>query len=116
MYRMLNDKGFASILEVIVSSIIFMTAAVGFFSSVSMISPQGGSSTKKLEALYVGKQVAESLRSQVYGNIWAASADGPLDPYTKVSQTIGDFTVNYMLYDVPGMQLRRMIMNITYPD
>jgi len=115
MTKTLNKMGFASILEVIVSSIIFMIAAVGFFSSVSMLRPQATDSTKKLLALHTAKQVVDDLRAQVYGNMWT-NAGSPLRPGVLHQRTIGAYTINYILTDVPGMPLRQMVLNIQYPD
>jgi hypothetical protein len=115
MLKLMNNQAFASILEVIVSSIIFMTAAVGFFSAVSMLRPQAADSTQKLAALYVGKRVMDDLRSQVYGNLWNHPSSG-LRPGVLFTQTIGVYTVNYIVTNVPGMPLRRLDMNIQFPD
>ena len=113
MIKNINQEGFASILEVIVASIIFMTTAVGFFSAMTMLRPQGANSTKKLQALYVGKQVADKLRAQVYGNLWIG---GALDPAGGTrSQTIGAYTVNYTVTDV-NPYLRRLDMTVEYPN
>ena len=115
MKRLLNNNGFASILEVIVSSIIFMTAAVGFFTSVSMMRPQSNDSTKKLAALYAGRSVAEELRGEVYGNLWNHSSSN-LRPGVLHTRSVGIYTINYILTDDPNLSMRRLDMNIYYPD
>lgn len=122
MLKLLKNEGFASILEVIVASVIFVVTALGVFSSIAMVRSQGGGSTQTLEALYIGKRVMDDLRAQVYGNLWAA---GPLspggNPYTQ-TVTVGarTYTVTYNMVDVPGVAygayslLRRMDMMVQY--
>ena len=113
MLRLLKKDGFASIVEVVVASVIFVISAIGIFSSLAMLRPQGTASTKKLAALYAGKQVMDDLRGQVYGNMWTNPAS-PLYPSATISQTISSYTVSYYTVDVPGLQLRKMMMNVQY--
>jgi hypothetical protein len=121
MRHLTNNKGLASILEVIVSSIIFMTAAIGFFSSVSMLTPTATDSAKKLRALHAAKSVVDDLRAEVYGNLWT-HASSPLRPNVVHQRTVGVYSINYILTDVPNItnggvsMLRRMDMNVLYPN
>jgi len=115
MLKILKQEGFASLVEIIISSIIFIIAAFGIFSSISMLRPQGNLSTKRLEAAYIGKGIIDQLHAHLMGNTW----DDPtmnLYPGVVHSQTIGEFTVNYFTEDVPGLGLRKLHMNIEYPD
>ena len=122
MLKLLKNEGFASIVEVIVASVIFVITALGAFSSIAMMRSQGGGSTEALEAVYAGKFVMDDLRAQVYGNLWAGGVLSPTgNPYTQ-SVTVGakTYTVTYNMVDVPGHNygayslLRRMDMQVTY--
>jgi len=120
MLKLLRQEGFASILEVIVASVIFVVTALGAFSSIAMLRSQGGGSTRELEALYIGKRVMDDLRGQVYGNLWAS---GPLstvgNPYTQTI-TVGarTYTVTYSMVDTQVSSgypwTRRMDMTVQY--
>lgn len=115
MFKLLKQGGFASIMEVIVSSIIFIIAAFGIFSSISMIRPHGAESSKKLEAAYIGREVIDDIRGQVDARTW----DQPsslLATGVNRAETIGDFNVTWRLEDVPGMNLRKLEMKVEYPD
>ena len=116
MLKLLRKEGFASIIEVIVASVIFIFTALGAFSSIAMLRSQGGGSTKSLEALYIGKRVIDDLRAQVYGNMWAG---GPLSPSgNPYSQTITvgprTYTVTYNMVDIPNLWVRRLDMIVSY--
>ncbi|HLF18511.1 MAG TPA: hypothetical protein VI749_06405 [Candidatus Omnitrophota bacterium] len=114
MLKILKKEGFASIVEVIVASIIFLVTAFGIFAAISMLRPQGTTSIKRLEAVLAGKRVIDEIRADVYGNLWASGS--PLDTGTLYTQTIGSVTVNYYTADVPNLPLRKLYMNVSYPD
>ena len=104
-----------SFTEIIITAIIFTIAAFGILALVSLMRPTGVSSTRKLEAAYIGKQIVDRLRSQMDANTWHAM-DGPLRVGQTFSEQIGDYTVKYELADVPNMEARELIMTITWPD
>ena len=105
-----EKKGFASVIEVIITAIIFTFAAVGIFTALSSLRPHGADSARRLEAAYVGKQVVEELRSQVDARTWS-DANSLLSPGPH-SRTVGHYTINYYISDVPGLELREMQMNV----
>jgi len=116
MLKILKKEGFASILEVVVASVIFIITALGAFSSIAMIRAQGGGSTEGLEALYAGKRVMDDLRAHVYGNMWATGPLSPAgNPYSQII-TVGarQYTVQYNVVDVPNLWARRLDMIVTY--
>ena len=115
MFKQLKNKGFASVVEVIVTSVIFVLAAAGILTTVSMLRPQGEESGKKLEAAYIGKGIIDDLRGQIEQGTWTDDP-GPFAVNTLYVNTIGIYNVVYFLEDVPGMELRKMSMNITFPD
>ncbi|VAX34811.1 hypothetical protein MNBD_UNCLBAC01-1575 [hydrothermal vent metagenome] len=115
----LGKAGF-SILEVIISAVIFVIAVAGVLSSVSMLRPKGGASSKKLEATYTGKSIIDQLRSEVDAGTWDT---GNLQVGVDYTRTVGSHTVNYYLVDVPSgctsgvdCAARQMFMNIYYTE
>ena len=62
--RRINQKGI-SLVEVLVASVIFSVAALGMFSTLSMMRVSSDVSDKKLGAAYFGRQVLEELRAKV---------------------------------------------------
>ena len=116
MIRGLKEKGIASIVEVIVTAVVFVIAAAGIMSTVAMFRPQGKGSSLKIEAAYIGKGIIDDLRQQVNAEDWNNPASPLADiggPHPPIP--IGDHIVVYTITDVtPG--LRRLDMTITYPD
>ena len=114
MLKHLKSEGFASMTEVIIAAIIFAIAAAGVFTLLSTFRVQGRQSTHRLEAAYVGKSVIENLRSSVSAENWN-------DPNSSLAvgshqQAVGNFQIDYTLTDVPDLGVRRLTMNVTYPD
>lgn len=124
MLKIFRKKGFASIVEVIVTAVIFAIAAIGIFSTISMLRATSQGSVQdgggKLGAAYAGKRVLEDLRGKLDPAEWIANA-GPLGRGIMHTNIIGGYTVNYYLVDVPGdfpqdLAPRRLFMNVYYPD
>ena len=119
MLKILKEKGFASVLEVIVTAVIFMLAAFGIMTTVSMLRPHDLESYRELEAAYHAKNMMDYLRGQVDAGTWDT---GPLATGVTHSNTIGDYTVNWSLTEVdpaaypPGLAPRKLAMNVYYPD
>ena len=108
-----NNKGFASFVEVVVTAIIFILAAFGIFTTISMLRPQGDDSAKRLEAAYVGKAAFDQLRSYVHAGIWD-NALGPMWPGIVHNLAIGDYNVTYYLTDMPD-GTRSIDLNVYSP-
>lgn len=106
-----KKKGFASIIEVIITSVIFVIGAVAILSTVSQFRPHGQESSQKMEAAYIGKGIIDDLRQQVSAEDWD-TGNLALGPYGFV---IGDYTINYTITE-PITDLRHLTMNITWPD
>jgi len=104
-------SGFASIVEVIVTAIIFIVATAGILSTMSMLTPQKREASRKIEAVYVGKGVMDELRWDVDASTWDAG-DLSLGDHT---QTIGDFNVSYTVTE-PTPGLRKVAMDIVWAD
>ena len=116
MFKILKqNKAFASFVEIIVTSVIFLLAGLGIFTSISMLRPHGSESAQKLEAAYIGKRVLDQLRGAVDASTWNL-ASSPLAPNVPHSQNINGYIVNYVLVDMPGLDIRQLFMNIYYQD
>ncbi len=115
MLKILKKEGFSSLVEVIVTSLIFALAAFGILTTVSILRPEGANSSQRLQAAYAGKQLIDDLRSYVDARSWN-NATGPLAVGILHNQTIGNFSINYILEDMPGLNLRKLTMNISFPD
>ncbi|MCA9401243.1 MAG: hypothetical protein KC713_06425 [Candidatus Omnitrophica bacterium] len=117
MSQHLNNSGFASFVEIVITSIIFIIASLGIFTSISAIQPQSIDSVHKLEAAYYGKRVIEELYNLVDARTWN-DGSSYLTPDTVFSRTYvtadADIVVNWMLTDVSGLPLRHMDMNVYY--
>lgn len=111
MLRDLSNNGFASIVEVIVTSIIFVIAAAGIMSTLSILKPQETVSTEKMEAAYIGKAIIDDLRQQVDANTWYGGGGG-LD-VGSYSLTNGIYSIDYQISE-PSPLYRKLTMNITW--
>ena len=112
-----EKKGFASIVEVIVTSVIFIIATAGIISTVAMLKPHGRGSAKRIEAAYIGKGIMDELRKDVHATTTVGQEFfGPgLTPGAHPAIVIGDYTVNYTVTAV-NANLRKLTMTITWPD
>jgi hypothetical protein len=120
MLKILKEKGFASVLEVIVTAVIFMVAAFGIMTTVSMLRPHNLEVSREIAASYHAKNMMDYLRGQVDAVAWEANT-GPLAKGGH-SNAIGDYTINWSLTEVnpadypAGLAPRKMSMNVYYPD
>ena len=60
----------ASIIEVIVTSVIFIIAAFGIMSTLATSQPQSTNSAKRLKAAFIGRQFLDELRTKVDARTW----------------------------------------------
>ncbi|HPN87973.1 MAG TPA: hypothetical protein PLH56_01390 [Candidatus Omnitrophota bacterium] len=108
-----KNNAFASIIEVVITSIIFVIASFGIFATITALRPQAEQSSTKLQAIYIGKQVTDELRAQVDAEIWNTTS--LLTPKTY-NQTIEPYNVSYTVSDVSGLKARQVTMTIDYPE
>lgn len=114
MQKIFNKNGMASMLEVVITTVIFTISAFGIFSTISMLQPQSAGSSQRLEAAYAGKAVLDQLREEVDASTWST---GGLTPGAYGPTTTPDgYTISYTVSDVTGLGLRRVDMTITWPD
>ncbi|MBF0523429.1 MAG: hypothetical protein HQL24_10315 [Candidatus Omnitrophica bacterium] len=115
MLKTLKKYGFASMVEVIVTSIIFMLAAIGIFATITSLRPQAMKSSKRLEAAYAGKAMIESLRSSIDARTWETN-ESLLAVGINRTETINGFNVTWWLENVEGLNMRRLQMIINYDE
>ena len=111
MLRGLKKNGFASIVEVIITSVIFVIGAAAVLSTTSQFRPQGQESSQKMEAAYMGKGIIDDLRQQVSADDWN-TGNLMIGTYSLVN---GDFTIDYRITE-PIPNLRHITMTVTWPD
>ena len=114
MLRDLKNQGFASIVEIVVTTIVFVIAAAGILSTMIMFRPLGKEASLKVEAAYIGRGIIDDLRQQVNAEDWNDPGSS-LAPGTYTT-TIGIYTIDYEITDEPNLGYRKLTMNITYPD
>jgi len=113
MLRELKNKGFASLVEVIVTAIVFIIAASGILATTTMFRPQGQASSQKMEAAYIGKGLIDDLRQKVSAeDWWDPNGNLAVGTYTT---TIGGYDVTYIITE-PIPDVRHLTMNISWPD
>ncbi len=103
------------------TAVIFMLAAFGIMSTVSMLRPHNLEVSREIEASYHAKNMMDYLRGQVDAVAWEANT-GPLKHGVTHSNTIGDYTINWTLEEVnpmdypAGLAPRKLSMNVYFPD
>ena len=114
MLKALKQDGFASLIEVLVTAVIFVVASLGIFTAISMLRPHGIESAKKLEAAYVGKRMIEELEGKVDARMWDNSESPifPGDHGDVITGMYANYTVNWHIEDAAGV--RSLSMNVNY--
>ncbi len=129
MRRGLNLKGTAglgSIVEIVVTSVVFIIAAAGIMSTISVLKPEIKESSKKVEAAYIGKGILDEMRQEVNaadnGVFFGPNLDTNIGEYNDVDyanyspdQTSGNYTVDYVVTE-PIPNVRKVDMIISWPD
>ncbi len=99
MLKISKNDGFASFVEIVMTTGIFLITAVGIYSTIAMVSPKSAQSVKKLEAAYAGKSVIDQLYSRVSADTWSA-VGGDFEIGRKYTQTVGKFQITYN-FEIP---------------
>lgn len=107
-----TNRGFASIVEVIVTAIIFTLAAFGIFTSIASLRPEGAQSGEKLDAALTAKGKLEELRQSLNPEVWN-TGDLSLGTHTL---TEGNFIYTWTVTEVPSLEdfVRKVDMTIAY--
>ena len=112
---MVKNAGFASIVEIVVTAVIFTITAFGILATISTFRIKGGTSSRKLDAVYAAKNIIDQLRFEVNAAEWNLGSSR-LAPGVHPTITSGIFTIDYFVTDLPGSEVRRVDMNVTYPE
>mgnify|MGYP001560205604 CR=1 FL=1 len=108
-----NNKGLASMMEILGASFVFLIAVFGVVSSISLLTPHSSSAAKRLQAAYLAKDILDELRGQITSTSWAdAGSDLAVGTHER---TVGDFTVTWTVADVAGGAARQITVEVTYP-
>ncbi|MBP9854708.1 MAG: hypothetical protein KBD53_07565 [Candidatus Omnitrophica bacterium] len=112
MQKLKNNGGMVSMIEVIVTAMIFSTAFLGIYASMSTMHTKATTSMTKLKAAYAAKGFLDDLRQQVRADTWDSGNFVPGNYYLSVDNFEGNYTVS----DVPGLNLRQVTVSLTYGD
>ena len=108
-----RNEGFASIIEVIVTTVIFIIATAGILSTVSMLKPLSLESTKEIDAAYVGKGVIDKLRNEVDAAPGGVFFGPNLALGVHNLGLIDGYSVSYTITE-PIVNVRKLEMTITW--
>ena len=112
-----KEEGFSAV-EIIVASLVFVTASVSILSILSSLKKPSSKSERKVEAAYFGKSVLDELRAKVDAGTWnqvgVAPAPGTYTT-TKTSASGLDYTVAYTISDSTA-STRKVTLNVTWPE
>jgi len=115
MLKKIKNTGFASIVEIVVTAVIFTITSFGILVTITAFRDKGGTSSRRLDAAYAAKGLLDEWRFEVNHTAWI-SGTGPLAPGGPYTITSGIFTIDYLVTDIPGSEVRRVDMNVIYPD
>ena len=132
MLRELKNEGFASIIEVVVTSVIFIVTTFGIMAAISSMSPLSDQSFDDVQGQYVAEDFSRRLTSNVSASQWQ-NASSPIAPgvlyngaYTITEMDTSGlggtdaYTYNYILEDVAGYPAgeapRKLTINMTVSE
>jgi Tfp pilus assembly protein PilV len=104
--RNLNDTAF-TLLEVLLSSIIFVISVAGVFATLNAVRAPVANKERALAAAILGKQVLETLRSSV-------SEQSSANFYVTCSGTCTDFSLALGTHQISVATLSSV--NLTWPQ
>lgn len=110
MLRLHKEEGLVSMVEVIVTSIIFTLTFTAVYIALSSSHPKGTLSADKLNAAYTAKGFLDELRSSVRADTWS-SGNLAVGTYNL---SYNGYQIQYNVTDVAGMPLRQVDLTITY--
>ncbi|MFH1359585.1 MAG: type II secretion system protein [Candidatus Omnitrophota bacterium] len=119
---LIKNKG-VSLVEILISTVIFAIAAVGTFSTLSSMRRSSNLKDRSLQAAYYGRQLLEELRGKIDQDSWAAwylTCDGASHNWPDIpagNPFFDDFNgrATYVCTDVPP-GLRKVDLTITWTE
>ena len=112
-----NHKGLASLMEILVASLIFIIAVFGVVSSISLLTPHSEDASKRLRAAYLAKDFLDELRGSITVDAWNnALGNLALGSHAPQQVTIDGvtYTVNWTVASAAGGLLRQITIQVTY--
>jgi Tfp pilus assembly protein PilV len=110
-----ENKTAFTMVEVIVSTLIFMLLAGGMFATISALSRPAGTSTREMTAALVARGLLENLRMNIDATTWnAAGTTFAVGNHSLTKVTINgiDYTPCYSVTADPGGSAGRVV-NLT---
>ena len=117
-----SNSGF-TIVEVIVSTVIFAIAAVGVFASIAAVHAPAIVSERKVAAAYYARQVADNLRAKVDArnwnpvtSSWIAGTALETGTHSLGTTTMNNtaYTTSYVISPVAGTNLWKMDVTVNW--
>jgi Tfp pilus assembly protein PilV len=111
--RLNRCHGFASIVEVVIASVIFVVAAFGILTSVSAMRPEATISSERIQAVLAARGALEELRRSLSPDVWNS---GDLQIGTR-NVPCGAFTCTITVSAVGGGLndfVRQVDLTVTY--
>ena len=118
MFRTLKKQktGF-TLLEVIISAIIFTITAAGLLTAISMTRRPAQDSSAKVQAMFHLKELLDSLSSQVSANTWNVASSNLYPGNYTFSEGVYNITYEVTLENPSDPNSpRRVNATIAYPD
>ncbi|MBF0531808.1 MAG: hypothetical protein HQL23_01790 [Candidatus Omnitrophica bacterium] len=115
-----KNSGFASLLEVVVTSVLVVIAAAGILTTISFTRPVAGDAAKRLEAVYAGRKILQRLNDDVNASTWGKAGNqltplGGGNTYTETVTVNGrQYVVNWTASD-EGTNLRKVVLTVHIP-
>lgn len=118
IHKKRKTKAF-TLVEVIISSVIFALAMAGVYASVSQLRQPATESSQEVTAAFLGKQILDKLRTQINAQSWNMVSGNLMagQSYTGLAATINGINYNYsyIVEDDPGgTNARKVTLNITW--
>ena len=111
-----SKQGF-TLMEVVISVILFGLAMAGVFTSISQLRQPAVESTEEVTAAFLGKRVLDDLRTQVTAETWNGTTSllYPGNTYTNSFSINGKtYTTTYYVENDTSTSARKVTMNITW--
>ncbi len=107
-----------TIVEVIVSAVIFTLAVAGIFATISALRSPATESSQEVTAAFVGKRILDDMRTEVSALTWSGgSLDPSGSPYALNAIVVDgiSYTPTYIVEPDPdGTGARKVTLNVTW--
>lgn len=118
MRLIVQHKGL-SLIEVLISAVLFSIAALGMFSTLSMMRVSSDVSDRRLAAAYFGRQCLEQLRAKVdqrYFNGTDFTNELSLGSHSCPADPNGVYTATYTVTEDATTKARKVTLSVTWNE